>query len=754
VKVNIIGGGPAGLYLSILLKSAQSHHEVTVYERNRLDDTFGFGVVFSDQTLGNLRTADPDTFTAIARAFAKWDDIDIHYGGEVLRSTGHGFAGLARKKLLEILAVRANELGVDLVFETEIADVDALRDADVLVGADGVSSLVRDRYSAELEPDIDWRPNRFTWLGTTFPFKAFTFYFKWDVHGLWRVHAYRYSEDRSTFIVECTDDTAHRAGLDDATEQDLRQYCEHLFSDELEGHLLMTNRSIWRHFPTINNARWSHDNVVLIGDAAHTAHFSIGSGTKLAMEDSIALAQELVINAGDMPAALKKYEVERRPISERTQRAAQVSLEWFENTERYMELPPKQFAFSLLTRSMRVTHENLADRDRPFVEMIDQFVADGAPEPATQVATRGDVNTAPPPMFTPFKLRDMVLDNRVVLSPMCQYSATDGAIDDWHLVHLGSRAIGGAGLVITEMTDVSADGRITPGCAGLYEPSHVGAWRRVTDFVHGNSRAKIAVQLAHAGRKGATKRMWEGIDQPLEDGAWPILAASPIPYLPNSQVPKEMDRADMDQVRDDFVRAAHMAEVTGFDMIELHFAHGYLLSTFLSPLTNRRIDEYGGAFVNRCRYPIEILEAVRAVWPQHKPISVRVSAKDWAPDGFEVRDAVKLARLLMRRGADIIDVSSGMVVRGARPQYGRLFQTPFAEQIRLEAGVPTMAVGNIQSYADVNTIIAAGRADLCVLARAHLYDPYWTRHAANQLRYELPWPDQYSPVQKYNLRFE
>ena len=752
MKVNIIGGGPAGLYLSILLKTASAKNEVTVYERNRVDDTFGFGVVFSDQTLGNLREADRDTYFEIIKSFARWDDIHIHYQGEIVRSTGHGFAGLARKQLLQLLAVRALKLGVDLRFETEVADIEALRDADLLVGADGVSSLVRERYADHFKPTIDWRPNRFTWLGTTFPFNAFTFYFKYDVHGLWRVHAYRYADDASTFIVECTDDTAHRANLDDATEEEIRAYCEHLFADELVGHALLANRSIWRRFPTIKNERWSHENVVLIGDAVHTAHFSIGSGTKLAMEDSIDLARELVIHGGDVGVALKQYEADRKGAIASTQRAAQVSLEWFENTERYMDLQPKQFAFSLLTRSMRVTHENLALRDRSLMDDVDTWFADGAQSQSGLQVLRDP--KPPPPMFTPFRLRDMVLDNRVVMSPMCMYSASDGTIDDWHLVHLGSRAVGGAGLIITEMTDVSADGRITPGCAGMYQPAHVGAWKRVTDFVHRYSGAKIGLQLAHAGRKGATKLMWQGIDQPLEDGDWPIISASPLPYLQGSQRPKEMDCADMDRVRADFVRAANMADEAGFDMLELHFAHGYLLSTFLSPLTNKRIDEYGGAFVNRVRYPIEILEAVRAAWPDHKPISVRISATDWAPDGFVVADAVKLARLLSRRGADIIDVSSGMTVREAQPQYGRLFQTPFAEQVRLEANVPTMAVGNIQSYSDVNTILAAGRADLCVLARAHLYDPYWTRHAAKHVGYDLKWPDQYSAIQRYNPRFE
>lgn len=751
MKVVSIGGGPAGLYLGILLKRARPDWSVRVLERNRPDDTFGFGVVFSDATLDNLATADPESYRAITESFAHWDDIDVHFRGRVLTSTGHGFSGLGRQRLLTILQERCRALGVELRFETEVESVAEAGDADLVVLADGVNSSLRDQHADRFEPDIDWRPNRFVWLGTTFPFRAFTFYFKQSAHGVFRVHAYRYAPDSSTFIVECTEDTWRRAGLDQASEAETVAYCERLFAEELAGHRLLENRSVWRSFPTVRNRRWHHERLVLLGDAAHTAHFSIGSGTKLAMEDAIAL-RDALLSHDAVPEALSAYEAERRPTVESTQRAAQVSLEWFENTERYLELEPIELAFSLLTRSLRVSHENLRLRDPAFVRRVDEHVARKAAK-QSGVTVLAAAEPPPPPMFTPFRLREMLLQNRVVVSPMCQYSAQDGTIDDWHLVHLGSRAIGGAGLVITEMTDVSRDGRISPGCAGMYQPEHATAWKRVVDFVHAHSFAKIGLQLAHAGRKGSTRRMWEGVDEPLPDGNWPLLAASPIPYLPHSQVPRAMDRSDMDRVKADFVRAASMAEEAGFDHLELHFAHGYLLASFISPLTNRRDDEYGGSIEGRMRYPLEVFDAVRAAWPDAKPMSVRISATDWAPGGLSLEDLLTAARLLKEHGCDILDVSAGQTVCDAQPRYGRLFQTPYAELVRLEVGIPTMTVGAISSWSDVNSIIAAGRADLCVLARAHLYDPYWTRHAATEQGFELDWPDQYRSVARYTPRF-
>ena len=746
MKIVAIGGGPAALYFGILMKEADPAHEITILERNRLDDTFGFGVVFSDATQNSLAAADPETYDALAREFFHWDDISIHCRGHVIRSGGHGFSGISRRKLLSVLGRRCDALGVCVEVGKDVKDVEVYREqADLCIGADGFNSTVRERYAEHFQPSMDERPNRFVWLGTTCPFPAFTFYFKRDQHGLWRVHAYQYEPGHSTFIVEATEATWRSSGLDRATEDDTVAFCEALFEEELQGHRLLKNRSLWRNFVTIKNGRWSHGNVVLLGDAAHTAHFSVGSGTKLAIEDAIALAGALR-RERDVPAALAAYEAERRPAVESLQRAAQVSLQWFEDTERYMSLDPLQFAFNLLTRSLRITHDNLRTRDPEFVKAVDQWFA------RTVEGVKVVEEPPPPPMFVPFKLRDMVLSNRVVVSPMCQYVAEDGTPNEWHLVHLGSRAIGGAGLVFTEMTDVSRAGRISPGCTGMYKPEHVAAWKRIVDFVHVNSTAKIAMQLGHAGRKASTQRMWEGMDEPLPDGNWPIISASPLPYFPYSQVPKEMTRADMDEVKSDFVRAAQMSHDAGFDLLELHFAHGYLLASFISPLTNKRTDAYGGSLENRMRFPLEVFDAVRGAWPDQKPMSVRISAVDWAPGGMEPADSVEVARMLKAHSCDITDVSAGQTVADAKPQYGRQFQTPFADRIRHEVGIATMAVGNISSYQDVNTILAAGRADLCVLARAHLWDPYWTRHAAYEQGYPLAWLDPYATLNKYRPR--
>ncbi len=748
MRIVSVGGGPAGLFLAILLKRADPAHDITVFERNRLEDTFGFGVVFSDATGSNLAQADPATFAAMERQLARWDDIDIHYQGSVISSTGHGFSGLSRQSLLQVLAARCRELEIDLVFEHEITDVESLGEADLVVAADGFNSALRDERAEEFETDIDWRPNRFVWLGTTRPFPAFTFYFKEDQHGLWRVHAYQYEGGHSTFIVETSEDAWRRAGMDGATEDETVAFCEQLFREELDGHRLLKNKSIWRNFPTVRNGKWSHGNMVLLGDAAHTAHFSIGSGTKLAMEDGIALAQALT-EEEDVGAALARYEGERRPVVESLQRAAQVSLEWFEDTERYLRLEPIQFAFSLLTRSLRISHENLALRDPGFVAAVDRWFAGKAAE---QSGAAVDTVAPPPPMFTPYRLRDLTLGNRIVVSPMCQYSAVDGMPDDWHLVHLGSRAVGGAGLVIAEMTDISADGRISPGCAGLYRDEHTAGWRRVVDFVHRHSRAAIGIQLGHAGRKGSTKLAWLGADQPLDQGNWQVIAPSAVPWSPANQVPRPMTRQDMDQVIADYLAATQRAEAAGFDLLELHAAHGYLLASFISPLTNLRTDEYGGSLENRLRFPLEVFDAVRQQWPAHKPISVRISAVDWHPDGTQPEDAVEAARAFHARGCDIIDVSAGQTIPDQKPVYGRLFQTPFSDRIRHEAGVPTMAVGNISSYEDVNSILAAGRADLAVMARAHLWNPYWSHHAAQAQGYQLPWVEPYSVLNRYTPR--
>ncbi|MGE0733966.1 MAG: bifunctional salicylyl-CoA 5-hydroxylase/oxidoreductase [Alphaproteobacteria bacterium] len=752
MKINCIGGGPASLYFAILMKKSYPKAEINVFEQNKFDDTFGFGVVFSDKTMDNFRAADPETHDRITGAFEHWDDIDIHFKGQVLKSTGHGFAGMGRKEMLLIMQERARELGVNVKFQHRIDDPETLRDADIVFAADGVNSIVRDKYKEYFKPTVDFRPNRFVWLGTDYNFPAFTFHFVKNEHGLWRTHCYRYTEGMATLILETSEQTFKNSGLSITDDAATAAYTARLLKDYIPGGNIVINRSYWRQFPIITCENWVHGNMVLAGDAVHTAHYSIGSGTKLAMEDAIALHEAILAAGGKAKDGLARYEAERKPLVASTQRAALTSLQWFEETERYYDtLEPIQFGFSLLTRSLRISHGNLRLRDAKYVNEVDTWYATKA---ANQSGVNIPLTPPPPPMFTPFKLRDMVVPNRVVVSPMCQYYAEDGTVDDWHMVHLGSRIMGGAGLVIAEMTDINAQGRISPGCAGMYKPEHVPAWKRIVDFAHKHSHAKIALQLGHAGRKSSTTRSWEGLDEPLKSGNWPIVSASPLPYKPHSQVPKEMTAADMEQARQDYVRATHMAEEAGFDMLELHAAHGYLLSSFISPLTNKRADNYGGSLVNRMRYPLEVFDAVRKAWPQHKPISVRISAHDWKEGGITPEDSVDIAEMLKKAGVDIVDVSSGQVVHDEKPQYGRLFQTPFADRIRLEVGMPTMAVGNISSYDDVNSILAAGRADLCVLARAHLFDPYWTRHAAYELGHKMRWPDPYDTLNRnYVWRF-
>jgi len=769
VKIVCIGGGPASLYFSILRKKAHPGDEIVVCERNRKDDTFGFGVVFSDRTLDGFEKADPPVHRAIEAAFAHWDDIEVHAKGEVLRSTGHGFAGMSRRSLLAILEARAVELGVDMRHGVEIdpagrlADgTDMTRDADLVVVADGVNSPYRDAHAADFAPSLDVRPNWFVWLGTTFPFEAFTFHFKQAEAGLFQVHAYRFEEGGSTFIVECQDEVFRKSGLATSDEAATVAYLERIFEAELKGHRLVANRSIWRRFPVVRNGSWRSGKAVLLGDAAHTAHFSIGSGTKLAMEDALALQVALedagkLGGAGLVDRALAAYEAVRRPVVESFQRAAQVSLEWFETTDRHLRHDPLTFTLSLLTRSLRVTHENLRVRDAALVDRVD-VAFERAAEKNLQapLPARADGQKSPrPPMFVPFRARDLVLDNRVAVSPMCMYSAEDGTVDDFHLVHLGSRAIGGAGLVLAEMTNISRDGRISPGCAGIYKEAHVGAWKRITEFVHRHTRAKIGLQLGHAGRKGATREPWFGQDIPLEDAErWPLIGASEIAWSSKHPVPRPMTRADMDEAARDYVRATEMAIAAGFDWLELHAAHGYLLATFLSPLTNLRTDAYGGSVEGRLRFPLEVFRAVRAAWPADRPMSVRISGSDWADGGTSPADLVATARAFAAAGADVLDVSSASTVPHQKPAYGRVWQLPLADLVRSESGVATMAVGNFSSYADVNGALAAGRADLCLLARAHLYDPYWVRHAAAAQGYAMPWPKPYGVLDHYTFRAE
>ncbi len=750
MKINCLGGGPASLYFSVLMKKSFPDAQITVYEQNKFDDTFGFGVVFSDATMANFYDYDPKIHDRITDSFAHWGDIDIHFKGQVLNSKGHGFAGMSRKDMLIIMQERAAELGIDVRYQTIVEDPGSLRDCDLLFAADGVNSITREKYKSAFKPDIDFRPNRFVWFGTSCPFPAFTFHFVKNEHGLFRTHCYRYMEGMSTLILETSEEAFAKTGLEITDEEASRAYAAELLKDHLGGHEIIVNRSHWRQFPNIKCANWTHENVVLAGDAVHTAHFSIGSGTKLAMEDAIAL-HDAIVATGGITEGLARYEEDWKPQVASTQRAAKVSQQWFEEAERYYEhLEPIQFGFSLLTRSLRISHENLKLRDEAYVGSIDKWFAGVA---ANQSGVNVPTDPAPPPMFTPFKLRDMVLANRIVVSPMCQYACEDGTVNDWHLVHLGSRAVGGAGLVMTEMTDVSREGRISPACAGLYKDEHIGAWKRIVDFVHANSNAKIGAQLGHAGRKGSTCAPWDGLDQPLPKDNWEIIAPSPIAYVEGvNQAPREMTRADMDKVRDDFVAATKRADEAGFDIIEVHLAHGYLLAEFISPLTNVRADEYGGSLENRMRFPLEVFDAVRAAWPQGKPLAARISATDWAKGGIEAGDAVEIARMLKAHDCDIVDVSTGQTVSYEDPVFGRLFQTPYADRIRLEADIPTMTVGAVSSWEDVNSILAAGRADLCVMARSHLYDPYFTRHAAYDQGFALEWPEPYQSLERFTPR--
>jgi anthraniloyl-CoA monooxygenase len=739
-----LGGGPGGLYFAISLKRRDPAAEVRVIERNKPDDTFGWGVVLSDDTLANLENNDPPSAAQVRANFVYWDDIAVHYRGKVVRSGGHGFSGIGRKKLLNILQQRARELGVVLDFETEAKDASAYRDYDLIVAADGANSRVRTAHAEVFMPDIDTRACKYIWLGTHQKFDdAFTFIFEHTEHGWIWVHAYQFDADTATFIVECAEDTWRRAGFEKMTTDETIASCAKIFARYLDGNKLMSNArhlrgSAWLNFNRVLCERWSHDNIVLLGDAAATAHFSVGSGSKLALESAIALADYLATEPS-MAQAFRRYEDERRLEVLRLQSAARNSTEWFENVERYLNLDPVQFNYSLLTRSQRISHENLRERDEIWLGDAERWFERRATGHEPQI-TRA-------PMFVPFRVRGVELKNRVVVSPMAQYRAVDGTPTDWHLVHYAERAKGGAGLVFTEMTCVSREGRISPGCTGLYTPEHEAAWKRIVDFVHAETNAKIAIQLGHSGAKGSTQLGWETMDAPLASGNWPVMAPSPVAWSPQNQTPREMTRADMDVVRDEFVRAAQMAQRAGFDWLELHYAHGYLMSSFITPLTNRRTDEYGGSLDNRMRFPLEVFRAVRKVWPDDKPISVRISANDWVgKDGVAPEDAVGIARMLTDAGVDMIDVSAGQTSTRSKPVYGRMFQTPFSDRIRNEAGVATLAVGNIYEPDHVNSILMAGRADLVCLARPHLADPYWTLHAAAGLGYEgATWPKPYWP---------
>ena len=744
MRTVILGGGPGGLYFAISLKLRNPAHEVVVIERNKPDDTFGWGVVLSEDTLGNLDANDSVSAAAIRNSFVYWDDVAVHYRGAVMRSGGHGFSGIGRQRLLNVLQARARSLGVDLRFETEAQSLDAYKDYDLIVGADGVNSRVRAAHADVFKPDIDVRACKYIWLGTKQKFdKAFTFIFEETEHGWIWAHAYQFDADTATFIVECSEDTWRKAGFDTMQGDEAIKACEKIFAAYLNGNALMSNAkhlrgSAWLNFNRVLCERWSTGNVVLLGDAAATAHFSVGSGSKLALESAIALANYLDSEA-TMAGAFKRYEEERRLEVLRLQNSARNSTEWFEDVERYLHLDPVQFNYSLLTRSQRISHENLRERDPDWLAAAEMWFE--------QKATGAVPKAARPPMFVPLRVRGVELMNRVVVSPMAQYRAVYGVPTDWHFVHYAERAKGGAGLVFTEMTCVSPEGRITPGCTGLYNETQEKAWKRIVDFIHSETDAKVALQLGHAGPKGSTQFGWEEPDAPLKSGNWPIVSASELPWSPNNQTPRALTREDMDLVRDQFVRAADMGHRAGFDWLELHYAHGYLMSAFITPLTNKRTDDYGGSLENRMRFPLEVFHAVRKIWPEGKPISVRISANDWVGDrGVTPQEAVTISQMLREAGVDLIDVSAGQTSLAAKPVYGRMFQTPFSDRIRNEADVATLAVGNIYEPDHVNSILMAGRADLVCLARPHLANPYWTLHAGADAHYQgTSWPKPYWP---------
>jgi anthraniloyl-CoA monooxygenase len=742
MKVTIIGGGPGGLYFALLAKKAWPRWDITLYERNRPDDTFGFGVVFSDQTLDSFKAYDPVTYERIRRRFAYWGDVDVAYKGQVLRSGGNGFCGCSRVGLLNILQDRGRELGVHMRFQREVDDITEFPDADLIVVADGINSKIRNKYESHFRPSVDLRPNKFTWLGSTRPLDAFKYFFRETKEGLIVAHCYQYEPDRSTWVIETDEQTWRNFGFDRLSEADMLPVIENVFAEELDGHRLIANRSLWRNFPTITNQTWVMNNAVLVGDAKATAHFSIGSGTKLAMEDAIAL-YEAFTKESSVSSALRLYDTARREEVEKTQHAANVSLAWFEHLRRYWGMQPEQFAFGVMSRSKQITWENLELRDPQFIRRIHKWFA-------RKVRAQGfdiDLENPPVPMFTPFRLRELVVENRVVVSPMDQYSAVDGVPGEWHFVHLGSRAIGGAGLVYVEMTCPSPEARISPADTGLWNEAQRDAFKRIVDFCHAHSKAKLCMQLGHSGRKGSTQLGWQRMDHPLDSGNWPVVSASPIPYYEGvSQVPAELDRNGMAKIVDDFVRSTRYAEQAGFDMLEIHMAHGYLLASFISPLTNQRTDSFGGSIENRMRFPLQVFSACRGIWPERKPMSVRISATDWAPGGLSGEDLIAAARMLKEAGCDLIDCSTGQTVAQQKPVYGRMYQAPFADWVRNEVGIATMTVGAVTTPDQVNTLLASGKADLVALARPHLANPYFTLQASAWYQHmDQYWPPQYLP---------
>jgi len=753
MKVSIVGGGPGGLYFALLAQKAWPRWDITVYERNRPDDTFGFGVVFSDQTLDAFKAYDGPSYEMIRRRFAYWGDVDVVVKGRALRSGGNGFCGCSRVALLHILHDRCRELGVKLVFQKEIDSLDALPASDLTVVADGINSKIREKYKTHFKPSVDLRPNKFVWLGSTRPLDAFKYFFREAPEGIVLAHAYQYEEGRSTWIIETDEQTWRNFGFDRMDEAAMLETAERLFAEELDGHRFIANRSLWRNFPTITNETWvkveGKAAAVLVGDAKATAHFSIGSGTKLAMEDAISLFSSLQ-KEKTKEDALRKYDTGRREEVEKTQHAANVSLAWFEHMRRYWDMDPLQFAFGVMSRSKQITWENLELRDPQFIREVRCWYAGKMKDQGLDI----DLANPPVPMFTPFRLRGMTVENRVAVSAMDQYSAVEGVPGDWHLVHLGARATGGAGLVFVEMTCVSADGRITPGCTGLWNETQRDAFRRITDFCHANSKAKLCLQIGHSGRKGSTQLGWERMDHPLEKGNWPVVSASPVPYHEGiSQTPRALSPEDMKVIELQFVKSTQLADEAGFDMLEVHMAHGYLLASFISPLTNRRTDDYGGSIENRMRFPLAVFSACRKVFPKEKPMSVRISAADWAPGGLSGEDLLALTNMLKEAGCDLIDCSTGQTVPQQRPVYGRMYQAPYADWVRNEVGIATMTVGAITSADQVNTLLASGKADLVALGRPHLVNPYFTLQAAAWYQHEGQfWPPQYLPGRDQALR--
>lgn len=728
MKILAIGGGPGGLYAAILMKKARPDWDISIIEQNRQGDTFGFGVVFSDDTLDEFLTRDPESYAMIRERFAYWDDIRIVRHGHEVRCGGNGFAGCSRVALLNVLITRCRQLGVPIRFGT-IVDPAALPPADLIIAADGINSSIRDHFADAFQPSVTLMANKFAWMGSTRPLSDFTYFFKATAHGIIVAHTYQYEPGRSTWIFETDPECWAGHGFAGRSETDAARYLETLFADELQGHGLITNRSVWRNFPKVECASWSYRNITLLGDAKASAHYSIGSGTKLAMESAIALADAMIAHAPDVGTAQTAYEQARRTAVEITQHNAQVSLAWFEHVRRSWDMPPMQFANVVMSRAKSITYDNLILRDPDFVAAVDaefhascraQTGIDPGPNP-------------PPPMFTPVRLRGITIPNRIVVSPMAQYKAVDGVMGDWHLMHYGARALGGAGLTYIEMTCPSPDARITYGCPGLWNDAQEAALTRLVNFVRANDGARLALQLGHAGRKGSTQLGWENMDHPIADPAanWPLVSASPIPWFAHeSQVPAELDEAGMARITADFVAATRRAARAGIDLLELHCAHGYLLASFLSPLTNLRTDEYGGSVDNRLRFPLALFRAMRAVWPQDRPMAVRLSASDWAPGGLSEADLFAIARGFADAGADLIDVSTGQTVPHQAPIYGRMYQVPFAEGVKNELGLATMCVGAITEPGQANTIIACRRADLVAVGRPHLINPNWTQHAA------------------------